>query len=607
MRNTQNAPVQLGAGLCLPDLMARGVAERPGAVAVACAGQRLTYRELARRSDQLARGVRAKGIGPGDLVGIALTPSLDLVVAVLGIMKAGAAYVAVDPSYPAERIRFILADSGARTAVVDGSADLITSMMDGEAYTVGQLAFSADLPDSLPPVDPDQLCYLIYTSGSTGRPKGAMNRHAGVVHTMLGLAEAVGIDHTDRVLQASSLNFDLSVIEIFTSLLSGATLVVPTAAERGDPAALLDLLAREQVTVWSSTPALLRPVTDTASRRGSGLPASLRTVLLAGDRFPPAMVATLAELGPDIRAFNVAGVTEVSCCSTVYEVRKEDAERDSVPWGGPLPGHALHVLDDRRQPVPAGEPGELYLGGVAVGTGYWNRPDLTGERYLPDPFSDTPGALMYKTGDLVRHPDGGELEFLGRLDTQIKVRGLRVELGELESVLEQHPDVRQAVVVARQSRVGESTLVGFVVPMPGKLLAPAECRRHLAGSVPRHSVPSQFYFLSGLPLLPNGKIDRNALPLPEETEPRPATAAEGEGAADLLPAVLTIWREVLGTPHVSRHHEFFELGGHSLHAMEIVARVREDLGVPTGLAALFDHPTPAMYAAHLSGATDPPG
>jgi amino acid adenylation domain-containing protein len=604
MPQTQKGRVQLGAGLCLPDLMAPAVAARPDTVAVTCAGQELTYRELAARSDRVARGLRAKGISAGDLVGIALTPSLDLVVAVLGVLTAGAAYVPVDPAYPTDRIRFILTDSGARTVVVDGSASSVTSMMDGAAYTVGELVADADRSASLPPGDRDRLCYLIYTSGSTGRPKGAINRHAGIVHTMLGLAGVLGMDHTDRVLQNSSLNFDLSVIEIFTSLLSGACLVVPTAAERTDPVALLDLLARERVTVWSSTPALLRPVTDSVARRGDGLPAALRTVVLAGDRFPPAMVATLAGLGPDIRAFNVAGVTEVSCCSTVYEVRKEDAERDSVPWGGPLPGHQLYVLDERRRPVPPGQPGELYLGGVAVGTGYWNRPDLTAQRYVPDPFSDAPDALMYKTGDLVRYPDGGDLEFLGRLDTQIKVRGLRVELGELESVLEQHPDIRQAVVVARDTRVGESALVGYVVPMPGTLLTAVGCRQHLAASVPRHSVPSRFYFLSGLPLLPNGKIDRNALPLPDEAEPQPAVVAD-ESALDLLPAVLTIWRDVLGTPHVGPHQDFFELGGHSLHAMEIVARVRTDHGLATSLAALFDHPTPAGYAAQLCCSTEP--
>ncbi|WKX13886.1 non-ribosomal peptide synthetase [Streptomyces sp. NL15-2K] len=592
------------SGWTLHGLALAQAEQRPEATAVRHAGREMTYRELDARSAALARLLLRRGVGPGELVGVSMAPAAELVVAVLGVMRAGAAYVAVDPAYPEERIRFILTDSGARTVLVDEAA----AWVPGLAGLEGLRADRTTDPDGtlpLPEVDPAQLPYLIYTSGSTGRPKGAMNRHGGVAHTMRTLAEALGLDHTDRVLQVSSLNFDLSVIEIFATFAVGGTVVIPSETDRTDPGALLDLLAAESVTTWSSAPALLRPVTDTARRRGNGLPATLRTVVLAGDRFPPSMVATLAELGPGIRAHNVAGMTEVSCCSTVFAVRKEDAERDAIPWGRTLPGHTAYVLDDQGRTVRDGERGELYIGGVGVGQGYWQRPELTRERFLPDPFATAAGATMYRTGDLAAVlPDGG-IEFFGRLDGQVKIRGVRVETGELETALEQHADIREAVVVARHPRVGEGVLVGYVVPEAGRLLTPAQCREHLARTVPAHSIPTRFFFLSGIPLLPNGKADRSALPFPEEAaQPEQAAAEQGDA---LLTAVIRVWEEVLGRPGVGAHDEFSELGGQSLAAMEIVGRIREGWGAHTGLAAFLDHSTPARYAVHLRsvGATAP--
>ncbi|MFD5625394.1 non-ribosomal peptide synthetase [Streptomyces sp. NPDC127072] len=613
------------SGWTLHGLALAQAEQRPEAIAVRHAGRELTYRELDARSASLARLLLRRGVGAGELVGVSMAPAAEMVVAVLAVMRAGAAYVAVDPAYPEERIRFILTDSGARTVLVDEAAAWVPALAGLEGLRTDQPVTDPAAPDRtvtdldetvpLPEVAPTQLPYLIYTSGSTGRPKGAMNRHGGVAHTMRTLAEALGLDHTDRVLQVSSLNFDLSVIEIFATFAVGGTVVIPSVADRTDPGALLDLLAAESVTVWSSAPALLRPVTDTARRRGDGLPATLRTVVLAGDRFPPAMVATLAELGPAVRAHNVAGMTEVSCCSTVFAVRKEDAERDAIPWGRTLPGHTAYVLDEQGRTVRDGERGELYIGGVGVGQGYWQRPELTGERFLPDPFATAPGATMYRTGDLAAVlPDGG-IEFFGRLDGQVKIRGVRVETGELETALEQHADIREAVVVARHPRVGEGVLVGYVVPEAGRLLTPAQCREHLARTVPAHSIPTHFFFLSGIPLLPNGKADRSSLPFPEERS-RPEQAHPGQAQAEraaaeqgdaLLAAVTRVWEEVLGRPGIGAHDEFSELGGQSLAAMEIVGRIREGWGAPTGLAAFLDHSTPARHAAHLRsiGATAP--
>ncbi|MFE9663933.1 amino acid adenylation domain-containing protein [Streptomyces sp. NPDC005955] len=592
------------SGWTLHGLALAQVEQRPRATAIRHAGRGTTYRELDARSAALARLLLRRGVTPGELVGVSMAPSAEMVVAVLAVMRAGAAYVAVDPAYPEERIRFILADSGARTVLVDEAAARVPDLAGLEGLRADR-AVDPEGTLPLPEPDPARLPYLIYTSGSTGRPKGAMNRHGGVAHTMRSLAEAVGLDHTDRVLQVSSLNFDLSVIELFATFAVGGTVVIPSAAERTDPGALLDLLGAESVTTWSSAPALLRPVTDTARRRGSGLPATLRTVVLAGDRFPPSTVTALAELGPGIRAYNVAGMTEVSCCSTVFAVRKEDAERDAIPWGRTLPGHTAYVLDDQGRTVPDGERGELHIGGVGVGQGYWRLPELTSERFLPDPFATTAGATMYRTGDLAAVlPDGG-IEFFGRLDGQVKIRGVRVETGELETALEQHADVREAVVVARHPRVGEGVLVAYVVPEVGRLLTPAQCREHLARTVPAHSLPTRFFFLSGIPLLPNGKADRSALPFPEEpAQPGPAVAEQGDA---LVAAVIRVWEEVLGRPGIGAHDEFSELGGQSLAAIEIVGRIREDWGAGSGLAAFLDHSTPARHAVHLRsvGVTPP--
>ncbi|MFB6887819.1 non-ribosomal peptide synthetase [Kitasatospora sp. NPDC056327] len=605
-------------GHTLHGLALARAAARPEAVAVRHAGRDLTYRELDTRSAGLARELIGRGVRPGDLVGVSMAPAAELVVAVVAVMRAGAAYVAVDPAYPVERIRLVLEDSGARTVLTDAASAWVPGLAGLEAVRAdrpapadaapadgapapGTAPAEAADPAPLPEAGPADLPYLIYTSGSTGRPKGAMNHHGGVAATMVGLAAALGLDAGDRVLQVSSLNFDLSVIEIFATLAVGGTVVVPEAADRTDPGALLDLLAAESVTVWSSAPALLRPVTDTARRRGGGLPASLRTVVLAGDRFPPAMVATLAALAPGAVAHNVAGMTEVSCCSLVHRVRPEDAGLDAVPWGRTLPGHTVHILDEAGRPVPEGEPGELYIGGVGVGQGYWNRPELTEERFLPDPFDGRDGATYYRTGDLAAFRADGGIDFFGRLDGQVKIRGVRVETGELETALEQHPLIREAVVVARHPRVGEGVLVGYVVPEAGRLLSAAQCRDHLARTVPAHSVPGEFYFLSGLPLLPSGKVDRGALPYPEEPAagPEQPQAAAGDG---ILAAVVGIWEEVLGRPGVGAHDEFSELGGQSLAAMEIVGRIREGWGARTSLAAFLDHSTPARYAAHLRAA-----
>ncbi|MFE6487705.1 amino acid adenylation domain-containing protein, partial [Streptomyces sp. NPDC057757] len=605
------------SGWTLHGLALAQAEQRPEAIAVRHAGRELTYRELDVQSASLARLLLRRGVGAGELVGVSMAPAAEMVVAVLAVMRAGAAYVAVDPAYPEERIRFILTDSGARTVLVDEAAAWVPALAGLEGLRTDQPVTDPAAPDRtvtdqavidrtvtdldetvpLPEVAPTQLPYLIYTSGSTGRPKGAMNRHGGVAHTMRTLAEALGLDHTDRVLQVSSLNFDLSVIEIFATFAVGGTVVIPSVADRTDPGALLDLLAAESVTVWSSAPALLRPVTDTARRRGDGLPATLRTVVLAGDRFPPAMVATLAELGPAVRAHNVAGMTEVSCCSTVFAVRKEDAERDAIPWGRTLPGHTAYVLDEQGRTVRDGERGELYIGGVGVGQGYWQRPELTGERFLPDPFA-ADGSRMYRTGDTVRRRSDGALDFLGRADHQVKIRGRRVETGEIEAVLRTLTPVTDAAVTVLPDPSGSPRLIGYLT---GPDVRPNQVRAELAQLLPAYMIPASWLVLDALPLTPNGKLDRKALPQPDPTG-RDGSRGPRTARERLLCDILA---EVLGTPAVGIDEDFFTLGGDSIRSIQLVSRARK-AGLLLTTRDMFTHKTAAALARAAGGDTADP-
>ncbi|MFL5384881.1 MAG: amino acid adenylation domain-containing protein, partial [Longimicrobiaceae bacterium] len=591
-------------------LFERRAAETPDAVAVELGDARLTYAELDARAGRLARRLAAAGAGPETRVGVAMERSLELVTALVAVLKSGAAYVPLDAEYPADRLAFMVADSGLSVLVV---ADEVPAALAGFAGTVVRAGEGidgdgddGDQGDDRLPVDvgPLDLAYVTYTSGSTGTPKAVMVPHRGVVRLVRGVDYAV-LDAGETFLQLAPMAFDPSLLEIWGALTNGARLVVapphqPTLREIG---ALIE--EKGVTTLWLSAGLLHRMVDEELEALGR-----LRQLLAGGDVLSVAHVSRLVEAHPRVRMINGYGPTENSTFSCCHTVLADDTEgpslpqgrpvarsRVSIPIGRPVANSTAYVLDRSGRPCPLGVPGELYAGGDGVARGYLGRPALTAERFVPDPFAAEPGARLYRTGDRVRRREDGTLEFLGRIDQQVKVRGFRVEPGEVEAALKAHPTVGDAVVAARADGGGEKRLVAYVVARNGVAPDPAELRATLATRLPRHLVPSAFVVLDAIPLTPNGKIDRRALPAPQaesEAHAGPRTPAE-----EMLAG---IYATLLGVERVGADDDFFRLGGHSLLATQLASRVRRAFGADVPLRTVFEAPTPRALAARLGAA-----
>ena len=550
-------------------------------------GETLTYAEVDHRSNRLARHLRALGVALESTVAVSLDRSPELVVALLAIMKAGGAFLPVDPRYPRERRAYMLEDAGAR--VVLTSSDLVPDLPDSSARVVSidaeRDAIASHSSEALAiDVDPDNAAYVIYTSGSTGRPKGVVVPHRGIGNLAAAQRAAFGIDADSRILQFASLSFDAAVAEIAQTLLSGATLVMADADRLMPGPGLASLLIEEEVTVATLPPSAL------AAMPGAEFPA-LKTIASAGE----AIGADVARKWAQGRRFvNAYGPTETTVCATKAVDPPTD---DTPPIGLPIQNLRAYVLDAAMEPVPVGVPGELYVGGVGVARGYLNRPAMTAERFVPDPFGGDTGARLYRTGDRVRRRADGQIEFLGRADQQVKVRGFRVEPGEIEAALREHPSVRDAVVVARGDASGGARLVAYVVPVDGTAVAEDELRERLGERLPAHMVPSVFVALDAIPTLPNGKVDRRALPEPAWTD-RQQYVAPRNPVEETLAA---IWAEVLRVDRIGIDDNFFQAGGHSLLATRMVARVREALGVELPLRAIFEAPTIRALAGRVGG------
>jgi len=582
----------------LHGLFERQADRSPDAVAVACGDRRLTFRELDRRANRLAWHLRALGLAPEQLVGVCLPRSEDLVVALLALLKAGGAYVPLDPMYPQRRVRFMAEDAQVRLilstseVVASGVLEPADGAGDAPAPRVVRLDAERDLiaaqADTRPPpvaAEPN-LAYVIYTSGSTGRPKGSVNEHGGVANSITGMNQVYRLTPADRMLAISSVNYDMSVYEIFGALAAGARVVVPSDIETTDPIQLRELLRRQGVTAWSSAPALLDMLVNYACEHDGLDGVALRVVGVGGDRMPPALPARLRRLLPQVRLHNLAGMTEVSYCST-YHLVTADETRGGIPWGRPLPHHRVYVLDRHGRPVPVGAPGELFIGGAGPGRGYWRRPALTATRFVPDPHSPEPGGRMYATGDFARFLPNGDLEFLGRLDKQLKIRGFRIEPGEVEGALVRHPAVVEPVVSTWEEPSGQRRLVAYLT-VRGESPSTTELRAFLGERLPDHMVPSIFVILDELPKLPSGKLNRAALPPPSGH--RPALESAYEAPDGPLETVLAdLLADVLDLERVGAADDFFELGGHSLLATQAVSRIRElfevDLPIPAFLGA----------------------
>jgi amino acid adenylation domain-containing protein len=583
---------------CVHQLFERQVERSPEALAVLCRDQRLTYRQLNERANQVARLLRRSGVGPDVLVGVCLDRSPELVIALLGVWKAGGAYVPLDPAYPAERLAFMVGDAGVRIVLADRESEEI---LRGAAVTTLRLdldatewlSFAQEPTENLEPTaGPSNLAYVMYTSGSTGRPKGAMIVHRGLVNYLLWAIDAYRVEAGGSVAVHSSIAFDLTVTSLYPALLVGGQ--VELLPDTGGARSLLAALrARRDRTLVKLTPAHLDLLT--LQLRPEELAGLTRLFVIGGENLSAESLSPWRDFAPETRLINEYGPTEtvVGCC--VYEVQPGDPRNGPVPIGGAIANAQLHVLDEDRRPVPSGAMGELYIGGPGVARGYLNRDELTTERFLPDPFSGTPSGRLYKTGDLARQRPDGVLEYLGRVDNQVKVRGHRIELGEIEATLAGHPDVQSCAVLAREDVPGDKQLVAYVVPREGKRAPVDELASFLGRKLPDYMIPARVVFLATMPLTHNGKIDRNALPAPSTGNTSAASGSIG-ARNDEEAAIAAIWRELLRVADVGVEADFFEIGGHSLLALQILVQIRDRLGVDLPSETLFEHTTVAALA-----------
>ncbi|MEV6868841.1 amino acid adenylation domain-containing protein, partial [Streptosporangium subroseum] len=586
--NDTAVPVASAGGV--HELVAARAVASPDAVAVVFGDRSLTYAELERRANRLANHLRGLGVGPEVVVGLCLPRGLEMVVALLAVWKSGGAYLPLDPDYPADRLGFMLSDSRASVLVCD--AETVDLLPVGRArlvelddpVTIAAVAAAADDHCPAAVTHPDRLAYLIYTSGSTGRPKGVLVSHAGVVSLVAAQSELFGVGEGDVALQFAPFSFDAAVWETVMALGLGATLVVATPQARAEPETLAALANATGVSVATVPPSLLGTLTP-GDLRG------VRTLITAGERLSPELARAWA---PGRRLFNAYGPTETTVCASAALVTSETGA--APPIGGPIPNMRVYVLDRQLRPVPVGVPGELFIAGPGVARGYTGRPELTAERFVPDPFA-ADGSRLYRSGDRVRWQPDGELEFLGRVDEQVKVRGFRIEPGEVEAALRSHPEVAAAAVVARDDDGTGARLVAYLVPDDITTGIPdtGALRAFLQRTLPAYLVPAVFVELTALPLSPSGKIDRTGLPAPEGARPvlaggyvAPRTPTE-----ELLAGV---WAEILGLERVGATDNFFELGGDSILSIQAVARVRAR-GLHVTPAQLFEHQTVAGLAA----------
>jgi len=586
---------------CVHELFQDQAERAPDATAVVFQDASLTYRELNRGANQLARCLRDAGVGPDTCVGVCMNRSAEMVVALLGVLKAGGAYVPLDPAYPTRRLAYMLKD--AQVSVLVTRQDVAARFPEHEMKVIhldsdrDVLArqHAEDLPGH---ATADNLAYVIYTSGSTGSPKGVAVPHRAVSRLVMN-TDYARLETSDVVAQVSNVSFDAATFEIWGALLHGARLVGIPRDVLLSPRDFAGRIAEHGISVLFLTTGLFNML-------ARDVPHAFRTVrhlLTGGEAAAPRWFARVLEHGRPARLLHVYGPTEATTFTSWHEVKAVPKGAATIPIGRPVANTRVYLLDRHMQPVPVGVPGELHVGGPGLARGYLNRPELTARTFIPDPFSPDPHARLYRTGDRARYLPDGNLEFLGRTDDQVKVRGFRVELGEVEAALVRHPDIRGAVVTAREDESGAKRLVAYMVSGRQPPLAVQELRGFLLQELPYQEVPSAFVWLDALPLTPNGKVDRNALPAPDDTR-------DGLGAGFVEPRdtwewqLATIWEDLLGVERVSVRDDFFDLGGHSLLAVRVFARIEKVFGRKLPLAAMFQGPTIERIAAVLREGSD---
>lgn len=583
---------------CIHQLIEAQVERTPHAAAVVSEGESLTYGELNNRANRLAHYLRDLGVGPDTRVAICLERSLDLMVGLLGVLKAGGAYVPLDPSYPGERLRYMLEDSEPVALLTQGSLAGSFGELREDMPVIDLAADAptwANRPETNPDgadmgLSPDHLAYVMYTSGSTGRPKGVMVEHRSVVNRIVWMQEQYAIDPGEAMLQKTTVSFDVSVWEFFWPVMVGARLMMARPEGHRDPGYLIETIKRERITRVHFVPSMLQLFLD---HPDAGTCSGLVLVACSGEALPAPLVDRFYQKLPGVGLCNWYGPTEGGEVTDWRCV--PDEEEGSIPIGRPISNTSIYILDPLGEPVPVGVTGEIFIGGVALARGYQNLPELTAERFVPDPFSGEEGARLYRTGDLGRWRTDGAVEFLGRNDFQVKVRGFRIELGEIEAQLGEHPAVRAAAVLAREDTAGDQRLVAYYVaaePVEVEAL-----RTHLAQRLPEYMIPVAFVDLDALPLTPSGKVDRKALPAPGGDAYRTRSYEAPQG--DVEEALAGIWVEVLRRDRVGVHDDFFDLGGHSLLATQVMSRVARDMGVDLPLRTLFESPTVAELAVRI--------
>ncbi len=593
--NDFNPPeIPLPQPALLPELFEEQACQSPNAPAVRYGEDRLTYAQLDRRANQLGRYLRDCGIGANVPVGLCLERSPNLIVGMLGILKAGGAYVPLDASYPAERLEMMARDAAFTVLVTQVSCVSGLPPFEGHVLCLDRDWNSIACKDDTPltcPAGPDSLAYLMYTSGSTGVPKAVAVPHRAVVR-LARHTNYITIDSADRVAQASNASFDAATFEVWGALLNGAELVGIPQDIALMPTALAETIAAGEISVLFLTTALFNQIV----RIQPDAFRALRVLLFGGEACDPGAIRRVVEHGKPHHLLHVYGPTENTTFTTYYEVNEVAKDARTVPIGKPISNSYAHILSDDRLPAPAGVPGELYIGGPGLALGYHNQPELTAAAFVPDPYRS--GARLYRSGDLARYLDDGAIEFVGRIDGQVKLRGFRIELGEIQAALNAHEDVRDSVVLLREDEPGEKRLVAYLVTGDGPMPDSGTLRGFLQRTLPDYMIPSVFVSVEAIPLDPNGKVDRRALPAPDATSVSAAFVAPRTPLED---EVAALWAEVLHLPRVGVEDRFFAIGGHSLLAVRIMAAVRDRYGVDVPLTRFFQNPTVAGMAALIQG------
>ncbi|OUL26115.1 non-ribosomal peptide synthetase [Nostoc sp. 106C] len=576
---------------CIHELFEEQVEKTPDAVAAVFADQQLTYRQLNSKASQLANYLQNLGVGSDNLVGICVERCLEMVVGLLGILKAGGAYVPLDPAYPVERLIFMLADADVSVLLTQKHLQDVLPHTSASVVCLDQdweniAQHSSETPNSQ--VQPQNLAYVIYTSGSTGQPKGVMIPHRALCNHMLWMQSEFPLTASDRVLQKTPFSFDASVWEFYAPLLAGGCLILTKPGGHQDNAYLLDLIGQQQVSIVQFVPSQLRSLL--AEPKISNC-HSLRRVFCGGEALAIDLQTSFFSILPNVELCNLYGPTEATIDTTYWRCQSEDEQR-TVPIGKAIANTQVYLLGSYLQPVPIGVSGEIYIGGAGLAPGYLNRPDLTDERFIPNPF--LPGTRLYKTGDLARYRPDGTIEFIERIDGQVKLRGFRIELGEIETQLNQHLQVKQAVVLVREDIPGEKRLVAYIVPNQEQPPIVSELRSFLKQTLPDYMVPSIFITLNTLPFLPNGKVNRKALPAPDTTRPD----LQADFATPRTPieeTLVQIWSEVLRLQNVGINDNFFELGGDSILSLQMIAKANQ-AGLQLTPKQIFEYQTIADLA-----------